>query len=250
MLDQKGVALLTTLVGQVEASSECRLLVLEGQGDSFCHGMDLALAAQLPAEQLSQHIQEFSNCLLRLRRSGKVVIAAVDGAVVGGGVGLVAVADLVLATQRSTFGLPELALGLLPGAILPALLCRLSPQRVRLLALSPGVDAAEARHLGLVDRIAPDGETLERQLRAAIKQVLRSAPEGVAQFKALCAEVAQLPQGEAFDLGWRRAAEILTATPRMEAVRAYLDGELPPWFERYRPRGNDHGLPGGIDDAR
>src|SRR5438477_5999325 len=98
------------------------------------------------------------------RSNGKVTLAVVDEQALGGGVGLAAVCDYVLATERATFGLPELLLGLVPATIFPILLERMPPQRARRLALLGHTqNAAQASASGLVDEVvASDPELVER----------------------------------------------------------------------------------------
>src|SRR4051812_27966939 len=113
-----------------------RVLLLEGAEGVFCRGLDAAVALEtrgVAEEARAAHA--FASCLRALRFGGKPTIAAVDGEALGGGVGLVAACDLVLATERATFALPELLFGLLPATILPLLHERMPPQKARLLAL-------------------------------------------------------------------------------------------------------------------
>ncbi len=166
-----------------------------------------------------------------------MVIAAVDGAAAGGGVGLVAAADLALATARATFGLPEVTLGLLPAMVFPVLLERLTPQRARMLALSPAVSAEEALALGLVDRVVADAGALQPALRGAIKHALRCNPRRVAELKALGARMAGLPLDEALALGRGRTAEHLGDPEQAQHLRDFLAQGAMPWFARYRPEG-------------
>jgi enoyl-CoA hydratase/carnithine racemase len=236
LIDPPGVAALGALLEESATEVGCRVLVLGGDGESFCEGLDLGQVMGLEEGELGAAVQGFAACLRRLGEARQVVIAAVDGAVAGGGLGLCACADLLLATARSSFVLPELALGLLPSLVMPALLERLPPQKVRLLALSGGLDAAQALSLGLVDRLVPDADSLERTLRALIKQALRLDPQAVPELKRLCAEMARLPAGAALELGAARSAARLLDPGRSATLRAFLEGEPLPWFDRYPGR--------------
>lgn len=234
MLDPAGVEQLLAIAA--EAEEGCRALVLEGQPGMFCQGMDLGFIAAHSGEDQGEGVRAFARSLAVLRASPAVVIAAVDGVANGGGVGLAACADIVIATSRSTFGLPELVLGLIPAVVMPILLQRLPPQQARLLALSSAVDAARAHELGLVDRLVAEPEDLERAIRREIKQVLRLCPEAVAEIKALGEALEGRSCAEGLELGARRIHEILAEEGRMGPLRGFLAGEPLPWFARYRPK--------------
>jgi len=234
LIDEEGVDALAQILERAGASPTCRVLVLEGQPGRFCTGMDLGQEMGSGAD-LSSQVQRFAGCLEALRQGPQVVLAAVDGDVAGGGVGLAAAADLLLATETSSFSLPELSLGLLPAVVLPILLERMPSQRARRLCLFDSVDAGTARELGLVDQLAATPDALERGLRAAIKVALRRSPAAVAALKALQHQITGMPRAKALRLGASRTASMLQSEQTLASVRAFLDGESLPWFSRYRP---------------
>jgi polyketide biosynthesis enoyl-CoA hydratase PksH len=159
----------------------CRLVVLAAApGPGFCVGMDLDAAARdRPADS---DAEVFFALLRQMRELPKVIVATVDGQVAGGGTGLVAASDLVWATPRSTFALPEMLWGLLPCCVLPFLVQRCGLQFARAMTLSTlPVEAAEARWHGLVDRVAED---FEPGLRALSYRLSKVDPETVCAGKA------------------------------------------------------------------
>lgn len=168
-----------------EEDPDCRILLLTSTLGVFCTGMNLAAAGRstVPdgvstadtgagaAESGARRTGgAFFDLLRRFTLSPVVIACAVDGQVAGGGVGLVAAADLILATERSTFALPEALWGLLPCCVLPFLLRRTGFQRAYSMTLTTRpVGAAEAAGFGLVDELGPDLTALSRRiaLRAA-----------------------------------------------------------------------------------
>lgn len=185
-----------------ERTSDCRVVVLRAEGDTFCSGMDLSgvAAAEAGADagagagagagafseggahradgtdgsdagDSRKGGEEYFALLERLTTIGRIVVAQVDGHVVGGGVGLVAAADFVHATDRSRFSLPEALWGLLPCSVLPFLIRRVGFQRAYAMALGTlPVAAREAAVHGLVDELAEDpGPALRRLLFRASK---------------------------------------------------------------------------------
>jgi len=239
LIDPAGVEQLAKILAAAQDDEGCRVIVLQGEGGTFCGGADLAYILVHPEEDHTEGLRLYARCLSSLRGCSKVVIAVVDGAATGGGVGLAATADKIIATERSRFGLPEVTLGLLPAMILPALLERLSPQRARLLALWGSVDAHQALDLGLVDQVVQDAVELEKALRSTLKQALRCEPQAVAQLKQLSGRLTGMPLEQGLELGADVAAEVFSDPRRLEHVREFMDGGGLPWFERYKPEATE-----------
>ncbi len=228
-IDPATTAGLHAALAAAEADPGCRVIVLEGTPGVFCLGLSFAAAAAEPGAEL----RAFAGALAGLRRTSRLVISAVDGEVAGGGVALAAAADLSLVTARSRFGLPEVALGILPALVLPVLLERLPPQRARLLALGGTVDARRALELGLCDRLLDDGAALEAALRETLRHALRLHPGALGELKRLSATMAGLPFERALELGAEESARVLGDPARRAALAAFEAGEPLPWFQRY-----------------
>lgn len=234
-LDAAGVAALDAAVAEAEAGDECRAVVLEGTGGVFCEGLDLQAVAN-GAPELAGHVQAFASLLGRIRRSPRPVVAVVDGVAAGGGVGLAAAADLVVATARATFALPEVILGLVPAVVLPVLHERLGPRRARWLALTSGVDGRRAVALGLADELVEDPALVERALRPMLRHLLRACPAAVAGLKAHGDAVSASAPDRALGLGAEHTAALLGDPERVAAIRAFLEGEPAPWWRSLRGR--------------
>lgn len=142
---------------EAEADPACRVVVLRGSGGFFCTGMDLAAAAGRGVPDLdaaTRSGQEFLGLLKRLTTVPRIVIAAIDGQAVGGGIGLVAASDFAFATPQSTFSLPEALWGLLPCCVAPFLIRRVGFQTAYAMSLSTqSVTAHEAAVRRLVDEV-------------------------------------------------------------------------------------------------
>jgi len=165
-----------TVIGDLHAAldgaqedPDCRILLITSTPGVFCTGMNLAAAGR-DAGGARETGGAFFDLLRRFTLAPLIVACAVDGQVAGGGVGLVAAADLVLATERSTFALPEALWGLLPCCVLPFLIRRTGFQRAYSMTLTTRpVGAQEGVGWGLVDEVGPDLPALSRRvaLRAA-----------------------------------------------------------------------------------
>lgn len=138
------------IIDKAEKDLECRVIILAGQEGIFCTGMDFQ-------EYINQTFScaEYMNLLRRFSLIQKVMIAEVDGIVMAGGVGLIAACDLVIATSRSQFSLPEALWGLLPANVLPYLIRRIGFQKTYQLTLTTRtITASEAFSCHLVDELS------------------------------------------------------------------------------------------------
>ena len=231
-----GIAALEDLLLRAQADVNCRVLVIASDGAEFCRGMDLAALARGgdPGARYAA-IAGFARCLALLRGLRVPSLCVVEGAATGGGVGLAAACDLVIASNVATFGLSELLLGLIPAVILPVINERVGPSRARWLALTgEKLEARAAHQLGLVDDFGEDTALI---LAARLKRLLRSSPAAIARLRRFCAEIDGLPLAEALAAGVARTTADADDPEIVAAVAGFIAGVAPPWFVRYRPPG-------------
>jgi enoyl-CoA hydratase/carnithine racemase len=213
------------------------VIVLAGGAETFCRGIDFTslLAAEdtgtLPAE-CARSVDAFVQCVWLIRSCDRPVIAAVDGETLAGGVGLAAACDLVIATERSTFGVPEALFGLLPAITWPVLLERMTPQKARLVVMRGGsYGAAEALALGLADAVT-SADTLAATVRAHARTLARTSPEVVGALKRLRGSLAA-PEGRAvLERGGEMTLALLQSEPVGQAIREFMAGGPLPWEAR------------------
>ncbi len=159
---------LHAVLDHAEAQPDCRLVVLEGEGGVFSMGMDVGSASRAgtpTVDQAARGAEDFMALMRRLTTTPRLVVSVVDGQVAGGGVGLVAASDLVYATERSRFSLPEALWGLLPCCVAPFLIRRVGFQPAYSLTLTTApIGAREAARARLVDEVADDPDALVRRL--------------------------------------------------------------------------------------
>ncbi|MFO0998303.1 MAG: enoyl-CoA hydratase-related protein [Alphaproteobacteria bacterium] len=215
------------------AEPHLRVLVLKANGRNFSAGADLGwlrrAADFTPDENL-----DFS---LRTTRAVKALaefpvptLAAVHGACFGGGVGLVAACDIALASAEASFALTEVRVGVLPAPIAPALDAAIGTRQVRRYALSAErFDAEEARRIGLVHEVVPQG-SLEARTEAIVASLLLGGPRALVETKALIFSVAALAldDGQVASLAeW--AARIRASDEAREGLGAFLAKRAPAW---------------------
>ena len=200
--------------------------VLQGKEGVFCTGMDLAA---LDDGELQEGIGLYAQCLDQLRRARRPTIAFVDGEVAGGGLGLAAACDFVLATPRSTFALPESLFGLLPSLVLPVLVERVTPQRARWMALSAGsFDAKAALGLGLVDAVAPR-DAAKAELAARARALSRVGGDRVEKLRRWMLELSTMPWPAQLARGAALTVELASDPATRAGIRRFLDDGVPPW---------------------
>jgi len=175
-----------------QADTDLRAIVLRGSQGFFCAGGNIgSFQSRLNAHQQPVQAQEnmsgqdpiaarnrdFGRFLERWSALPFPIIAAVEGAAMGGGMGLACTADIVLATEDARFALTETALGIIPAQIAPFVQARLGRRNaLRLGLFGERVSGAQAVALGLVDELVPDGRALDERLALWLGRMCRCAP--------------------------------------------------------------------------
>ncbi|MDR2991199.1 MAG: enoyl-CoA hydratase/isomerase family protein [Burkholderiaceae bacterium] len=230
------VAALDTAVAAAAADPAARMIVLRGAGGFFSAGGNVGSFAQRLSDTetggddtVATKNRAFGRFLERLAALDLPLIAAVEGAAIGGGLGLAAVADFVLATADTKFSLTETTLGILPAQIAPFLIDRLGVMRVRQLSLSARrFDAREAHALGIVDTVCADVPALEQALADLIARIARCAPRANRRFKALLGHDWSTGRSAWLD----QAARTFAACMRdegPEGIAAFREKRAPTW---------------------
>ncbi|MEZ4654884.1 MAG: enoyl-CoA hydratase-related protein [Candidatus Eisenbacteria bacterium] len=169
-------------------NAELRAVLLSGSGKSFCAGADLGYMSSIASFGEAENIADadrLSGMLRAIRTCPVYVVARVHGAALGGGTGLLAACDLVVASNEAIFGFTEVRLGILPAVISPFVIERIGPSHARRLFPS-GVrfDATEALRIGLVDRIVPPMQ-LDQAIEKELSALLTAAPQASREAKRL-----------------------------------------------------------------
>ena len=158
------------------------------------------------------------------------VIARVQGAALGGGMGLCAVADVVLATADATFGFTETKLGIVPAVISPFVLARIGESAARaLFPTGERFDAERARQIGLVQEVLPDEAALDARLGVLLGELRSAGPTALRAAKALIRDQRGLSAGAARELTVRAIARQRTSDEGQAGLAAFLEKRPPPW---------------------
>lgn len=228
-------ALSTTLVGQLHqglrdaaADSAVRSVVLGHTGGTFCAGADLAEASGGdPFDVAADRARELAALLRSIVESPLPVIAAINGHVRAGGMGLVGACDIAVAGPRSTFALTEARIGVAPAIISLTLLPKMSARAAaRYFLTGETFSAAEAAPIGLITMAADD---VDDAVESLIADVGRGSPQGLAASKALTTTAVL----EAFDRDAERlttdSARLFVSDEAREGMLAFLQKRPPEW---------------------
>lgn len=210
-------------LAEATADAAVRVVVLTATGKAFCSGADLSA----PPTTVSSRMPEI---LEAIRRAPVPVIARVAGPARAGGLGLIATADLAVATAATTFAFSEVRVGVAPAMILvPAL--RVADRRFLARAVLTGEPfrAADAAAAGLLTGVVDDEGALDAWVDAAVASVLKGAPGAVAATKALFAELSEAPWSDGLSLAKARSAELFAGAEAAEGMDAFLHKRTPSW---------------------
>src|SRR5213595_3115420 len=222
--------LLTELCAAINAASEephVRILILRGAGAAFCTGLDLKEAADQGKAQATA--EAVANTLITISQTRLITIAAVHGAAVAGGAGIMSACDFVVAAQRTKIGYPEVRRGLVAGLVMTFLRRQVGERNMRELLLgSELIDAERAKEIGLVNRVvAPDSVMSEAQGFA--ESVLQGAPGALEQTKPLIDDLwwRSVKQDVHFALKYHMQAR--ESVEAREGISAFNEKRRPKW---------------------
>lgn len=218
---------------EISGMNEILFVVLSGNGRSFCAGADLNWFYSSEEHSIEQSIEQYkhlADLLLRLFRLPQITIATVRGNVFGGGIGLMAACDFVLAEANTRFMFSEVKLGLLPATILPFVANRLSVQNLRKWVLTGNLFVVnEAHRIGLVDEIYNE-EDLESELSTLIASFEAASPSAMKKANQLINDVVS----GSIDVADTTAtstilAKALLSPDGQEGIHAFFEKRKPEW---------------------
>ncbi len=212
-----------------------RAVVLEGEGKVFCGGADLnwmRASLELSREENVVDASRMSDMYRAIDGCLKPVIARVQGAALGGGAGLCAVADIVVAADTTAFGFTETKLGILPATIGPFAIAKIGYSNARRYFLTgERFDAVTAQRIGLVHEVVPF-EGLDARVDAVVEELLTASPTAVAAAKHAIATVRDATYAQTRDLMAEVLASQRVSGEGQEGVRAFLERRKASWINR------------------
>ena len=218
---------LTEAVEKAAADQSQRVLILRGAGAAFCTGLDLNEAAEMLKAHASAEM--VAKTLVTLGQTRLITIAAVHGAAVAGGAGIMSACDFVIAAERTKIGYPEVRRGLVAGLVMTFLRRQLRERDLReLLLMSELIDAKRAQEIGLVNRVVPRDE-LETAAQEIATAILQGAPGAVTNSKRLMEELWSSSVADDVALALRHHMEARESDEAKEGIAAFLEKRPPKW---------------------
>ncbi|MES2609845.1 MAG: enoyl-CoA hydratase-related protein [Pseudomonadota bacterium] len=222
---------------RAQSDAALRGVVLRGAGGHFCAGGSLGGFARAIGQPLDAGVPDplvplnrrFGSLLQALCGLRQWLVIAVEGAALGGGLGLACCGDLVLADADAQFGAPEVTLGLVPAQIAPFVVRRLGPSAARRWLLSGARSGAvAAQQAGLVDEVIYGA--MDEAVQVAVQRLATAAPQAIAATKHLLAQVhSALPLPALLDDAAHLFARVLRGPEAPQGLAAFTARKAPPW---------------------
>jgi methylglutaconyl-CoA hydratase len=226
------IAEITDWAERLGHDQAARAVVLSGAGQVFCAGADATWMAQTVAFTAEQNVADataMSRMFALLDRLPVPLIGRVHGAAIGGGAGLAAVCDIVVADEAAIFGFTEVRLGIIPAVISPFVLAKIGRSAARELFLT-GIrfPAARAREIGLAHAVVPL-DALDQTIATYVTAILSCGPEAIGTAKALIRDVWGRNIEETSHMTAAAIAERRASAEGQEGLRAFLEKRRPSW---------------------
>jgi len=231
MVDELGAVL-----DAIRDERSVRTLVLRGRGGFFCAGGDIKgfksgmQGGDTDEAAVARGNRGFGDLMIKLNEQPQTVIVLVEGAAIGGGLGLACVGDITLVTRDAHFRLSETSLGIPPAQIAPFVTERVGLTQARRLMLTGArFRGEEAVQYGIAHILAEDAADLEAKCAEVLAQIALCAPGANAVTKGIVFETTRRPRGEALDFAARGFARCMLSEEGREGVAAFVEKRQPRW---------------------
>jgi methylglutaconyl-CoA hydratase len=224
------IDLLNELAAAIRVASDEsheRVLILRGAGAAFCAGLDLKEAADTRKAHMTGEM--VAKTLVALSQTRLVTIAAVHGAALAGGAGLMSACDFVVAAEGTKIGYPEVRRGLVAGLVMTFLRRQVREREIRELLFSGElIDAQRAREVGLVNRVVPENEVMKEAQKFA-ESVLQGAPNALSQTKRLIEDLWSSSVKEDIEVALKYHMQARESAEAREGIAAFNEKRPPKW---------------------
>lgn len=226
---------LLDVYAQMGSDSGVRVVVLTGEGDSFCAGADLNYMKGTIDYTRDENIADglkIADLMELIHRLPKPTLARVNGYAIGGGAGLMAANDIVVASEDAVISLSEVKIGLVPACISPYVIMRAGPGACREFFLTgERLTAEKAFRLGLVNTVAPPDQ-LDGCVSEIVRRLVSSGPEALRVCKELLDAVSEMPLERAKEYTAKVIADVRVSEEGQEGMNAFLSKRKPRWVKK------------------
>jgi methylglutaconyl-CoA hydratase len=223
---------LTAVFEALSADDSVRAIILRGNGKSFCAGADVNWMRESLDLDESENIRDalrMSDMFAAIDQAPQAVIGRVHGAALGGGMGLLAVCDIVVAAADTRFGFTEARLGIIPAVISRFVVPKIGSSWARRLFLTAERFGADrAMEIGIVHDVVAEGD-LDARMDALVPEILASGPRAVREAKVLISGLLERRDAERRSFTAERIAAMRTSAEGQEGLRAFLEKRKPEW---------------------
>lgn len=227
------IAELTAAFVEAGQRADVRVVILAGEGKSFCAGADVHWMKRMIGYSIDENVadaQAMAKMLRTIRDCPKPVIARIHGPAIGGGVGLTAACDIAVAVESAVFSLSEVKLGIIPAVISPFVLEKIGIGQARRYGLTAERFAApEARRIGLIHEVFPTVEAMDAWIAVICETIRANSPAAL----AACKQVLTAVDGQTWDavqkLTAERIAAIRVSPEGQEGLKSFLEKRSPGW---------------------
>jgi methylglutaconyl-CoA hydratase len=223
---------MTDLFKSLKKDKKLRLVVLTGEGKSFCAGADLNWMRRVKDYSFEKNLEEslaLADLFYLIYTMPLPVIGRINGAAIGGGTGFVVVCDIAVAAESAKFSFSEVKIGLVPACIGPYVIKKIGEGYAREFFISgERLSAAEAYRIGLINRFYPD-DKLDIEVNRLVKTILSSGPNAIRMAKKLIAGVPLMKPAEFKPFTAEMIAGLRKSDEGQEGMDAFLNKRKPNW---------------------
>lgn len=227
--------MLQELIGlfkKISKDRSIRVVVITGNGKSFCAGADINWMKKMINYSYEENIKDsnkIADCMYALYTLPQPTIARVNGAAIGGGMGFVGTCDIVIAADIAKFSLSEVKIGLVPACISPYIIRKVGEGGCREFFITgERLTAEKALKVGLVNRVVPI-EKLDEAVDEVVDRLVSSGPNAIAASKELLQKVPQMSLDEARKFTVEVIARLRISDEGQEGMNAFLEKRKPKW---------------------
>ena len=231
-LNESLIEELTRCFEEISEDDRVRVVVLAGEGSSFCAGADIGYMRETASFSYEENLEDARRLAMMywtIDECPKPLVARVQGAAMGGGAGLLAVADVAVADSETRFAFSEVRLGIAPATISPFVVRKVGASHARsLFVTGERFDAERAREIGLVHEVV-SSDGLDEAVDEKVGELLQGGPVAQATMKALLRRLETTEPMEAPGLTARVTSELRTGEEGQEGLTAFIEKREPRW---------------------
>ena len=236
-LSEEMTAELAAVMDAVRDQRSIRTIIVRGKGGYFCAGGDIksfksSLQGQMDHAGVAQSNRSFGDLMIKINEQPQVTIMLVEGAAIGGGLGLACVGDVTIVCKDVKFRLSETSLGIPPAQIAPFVTERVGLTQARRLMLTGAkFNGEQAVHLGVAHLLAQDSDDMQSLCQTVLDQIAHCAPGANATTKAIIFETTRVARTEALDFAANRFADCMLSDEGREGVSAFVEKRAASWVD-------------------